>query len=128
MPTWGEIKEYARSKYKLAKDEEHWFSMVWAYDGDRTQLILVKHFNAFDMDWIEFRSAVCQESEMSHKVALKKNNEFAVGGLALDGDTYVMIYSTPLNTLDIEEFELPLSVIARTADSLEAQFSAGDKF
>lgn len=127
MPTWGEIQEYVRGKYKLAEDEENWFSLVWAYDDKRTQKIWVRRFNAFNMDWVEFRSLVCKESEMAHRVALKKNAGFAVGGLALDDDgDYVFLYSAPLPTMDPEEFELPLHVVASTADGLEEEFSAGD--
>ena len=128
MPTWGEIQEYARSKYKLAKDEEHWLSLVFAYDNERRQLVRVKHFKAFDHDWIEFASACCKNDEMSPAVALKKNNDYAVGGIALDGDVYVFKYTIPLTNLDIDEFELPLHVVASTADQIESQFAAQDKF
>ena len=128
MPTWGEIQEYARSKYKLAKDEEHWLSLVFAYDNERRQLVRVKHFKAFDQDWIEFASACCKNDEMSPAVALKKNNDYAVGGIALDGDVYVFKYTIPLTNLDIDEFELPLHVVASTADQIESQFAAQDKF
>ena len=128
MPTWGEIQEYARSKYKLAKDEEHWFSLVFAYDSDRRQLVRCKHFKAFDQDWIEFASACCKHDEMSPAVALKKNNDYAVGGIALDGDVYIFKYTIPLTNLDIDEFELPLHVVASTADQIEGQFAAQDKF
>ena len=128
MPTWGEIQEYARSKYKLAKDEEHWLSLVFAYDNERRQLVRVKHFKAFDQDWIEFASACCKNDEMSPAVALKKNNDYAVGGIALDGDVYIFKYTIPLTNLDIDEFELPLHVVASTADQIESQFAAQDKF
>jgi hypothetical protein len=128
MPTWGEIQEYARSKYKLAKDEKDWFSLVFAYENERRQLVVVKHFTAFDQDWVEFASACCKQDEMSPVVALKKNQDFAVGAIALDGDVYVFKYSVPLTNLDIDEFELPLHVVASTADHLETNFSAQDKF
>jgi hypothetical protein len=127
MPTWGEIQEHARSKYKLDDDEDDWFSLVFAYDNGRTQKVWVRRFTSFDMEWAEFRSAVCKESEMSHRVALKKNLSFSVGALALDEDgDYVFLYSAPLPTMDPEEFELPLHVVAHTADRLESEFSAGD--
>jgi hypothetical protein len=127
MPTWGEIKEYARSKYKLAKDEEGFFSLVFEYQSKRRQLIYVRHFKAFDQDWVEFASACCHESEMAPKVALKKNANFAVGAIALDGDHYVFKYTVPLTNLDIDEFELPLHVVASTADEIEATFAASDE-
>ena len=58
MPTWGEIQTYARSKYTLQTDHEEHFSLVFGFDNDRTQLINVRHFNAFEKDWIEFRSCI----------------------------------------------------------------------
>jgi len=127
MPTWGEIQEYARSKYKLDDDEEDWFSLVWGYESGRTQKIRIAKFDAFDKPWLEFRSVVCKESDMAHRVALKKNAGFAVGGLAIDDDgDYVFLYSAPLDTMDPEEFELPLHVVANTADKLEEEFSSED--
>ncbi len=127
MPTWGEIQEYARSKYKLEQDDENWFTLIFAYDNGRSQRIRIARFESFDMEWVEFRSVICKESEMAHRVALKKNDNFSVGAIALDDDNdYVFIYSAPLPTMDPDEFELPLHVIASTADRLESEHSAGD--
>jgi len=127
MPTWGEIQEYARNKWKLADDEAESFSLIWAYESGRSQKIWCRRFNAFDQDWVEFRSVICKETEMAHRVALKKNNNFCVGSIALDEDgDYVFLYSAPLATMDPEEFELPLHVVASTADDLEEEYSAGD--
>ena len=129
MPTWGEIQEYVRGKYKLDKDEPGWFSLVWAYDNNRRQKIIVTKFEAFNQEWASFTSAVCKQEQMSHTVALKKNYNFAVGGLALDDQGYIIFtYSAPLATMDPDEFELPLHVVASTADKLEAEFAAGDQF
>jgi len=127
MPSWGEIQEYARSKYKLDDDEQDWFSLIFGYDSGRSQKIWIRRFNAFNQDWVEFRSVICKENEMAHRVALKKNEKFCVGAIALDDDgDYVFIYSAPLPTMDPEEFELPLHVVASTADDLEEEYSAGD--
>lgn len=127
MPTWGEIQEYARSKYKLDEDEDQWFSLIFAYDGGRTQKIWVRRFASFDMEWAEFRSVVCRESEMAHRVALERNLGFSVGALALNEDgEYVFLYSAPLPTMDPDEFDLPLHVVAHTADRLESELSASD--
>jgi len=129
MPTWGEIQEHVRGKYKLDKDEKDWFSLVWAYDNKRRQKIIVTRFTAFNQEWIQFTSAICKENEMAHRVALKKTYNFAVGAIALDNDgIYVFLYSAPLATMDPEEFELPLHVVASTADGLEKEFSASDNF
>src|SRR5690349_13769555 len=127
MPTWGEIQEYARGKYKLDEDGEGFFSLVFGYDSGRSQKIFVRRFTAFDKEWLEFRSVVCKESELAHRLALKKNLQFAVGALALDDDNdYVFLYSAVLDTMDPDEFELPLHVVAAMADKLESEHSAGD--
>jgi hypothetical protein len=127
MPTWGEIKEYARSKYTLNHDDEGAFSLVFEEEDGRTQQISVHHFTAFEKDWIEFRSYVCKEADMNLRVALRKNAEFAVGALALDDEgDYYLTYSVPLDSMDPEEFELPLNVIATTADRIEKEHSASD--
>lgn len=128
MPTWDEIRQYARSKYNLQNDDEDSFSIVFRFrDDDRTQLVSVSTFTAFDKAWLAYRSTVCKESEMAYKVALRKNDDFAVGALCIDheGD-YIFQYSAPLDTMDPEEFELPLQVVASAADRLERDYSGDD--
>jgi len=129
MPTWHELREHARTKYDLSKDEETWFALVWSFDSDRTQQIVVSNYQCFDQDWIEFRSYVCKEAEMTPRVALRKNAELGLGALALDVDgDYVLIHKAALASLDPDEFALPLQVLARTADELETQHAARDDF
>jgi hypothetical protein len=127
MPTWGEIREFARSKYTLQNDEDQWFSIVFGLPTGRSQLVVVRRFEAFNKEWAEFRSVVCKEAEMAHKIALKKNSKLAVGALALDDDgDYFLTYSAALDTMDPDEFELPLLVVTATADQLESEYSAGN--
>lgn len=125
MPTWNELKEYTRSKYKLSNDEEEWFGIVFAEKENRSQKIIVRKFTAFNKEWIEFRTPICKQDEMSPVVALRKNAELAVGSLALVNDTYYLLHNAPLDSLDPDEFELPLNFLAIKADELEKQYSAG---
>jgi hypothetical protein len=128
MPSWGEIKEYARSKYTLQDDDEDAFSLVFDEGEGRSQMISVHHFTAFEKDWIEFRSYVCKEADLNLRVALRKNADFAVGALALDDEgDYYLTYAAPLDTMDPDEFELPLNVIASTADEIEKEHAASDE-
>jgi hypothetical protein len=129
MPTWDELRAFAQSKFNLDDDNDDAFSLVWEFDGGRTQKIGVSRFSAFDKDWIELRSYVCKEAEMQPKVALRKNDDLAIGALALDEDgDYCVLYSVPLDTMDLEEFVLPLSVLAQIADDLEENYSGADAF
>jgi hypothetical protein len=127
MPTWNELKDYARSHYKLSFDDEDALGLVFGFNDGRSQLIVVRRFNAFDKDWIEFRSRIAKGDKVPHKVALLKNNGFACGHIALadNGDSY-FLYNAPLPSMDPEEFELPLHVIAHTADDLEKDYSGDD--
>ncbi len=128
MPSWVEIKEYARSKYTLENDDEDGFSLIFDEGEGRSQRVIVTRFTAFERDWIEFRSYVCKEADLNLRVALRKNADFAVGALALDdeGDFY-LTYSAPLDTMDPDEFELPLNVLASTADEIEKEHAGDDE-
>ena len=56
------------------------------------------------------------------------DHEVVDGGLALDKDVYVFRYSCQMATMDMDEFEVPLHVVASTADRLEQEFSTEDTF
>jgi hypothetical protein len=129
VPTWYELREHARTQYKLDDLEDEWFSLIWSYDSERTQRILISRYESFGKEWIEFRSFVCKEEELSPRVALRKNDECTLGALALDGDgDYALIHHALLATLDPDEFALPLRMIASLADDLEHQLTARDDF
>jgi hypothetical protein len=129
MPTWRELKDYARSKYALDDDAEDDFSLIFEFETGRTQKIGVTRFSAFGKDWIELRSYVCKGAQLDSKVALRKNEEMAIGALALDeeGD-YCLLYSLALATLQPDEFEVPLHALAHVADELEAHYAKSDDF
>ena len=128
MLTWDELKAYARSRYTLADDEEDLFSIVWEYENGRKQEIKVSRFQLLDRDFIEFNSAVCSLESLDPVDALQRNVDFGLGMLALRGETYVVRHTALLATLDLEEFELPLRLIASSADILEAELTGEDDF
>lgn len=126
MADWAGLQEWARENYTLENDEDDWFALTFTYDDGRSQKVVVSSFSRNDEEWIEIRSPVCEEAEMAPKVALKKNAEFAIGGLGLKDGRYYLFYSVPLEGMDEAEFVVPLSAIAATADQLEENHSAGD--
>ena len=128
MPTWPEVQEYARSKYKLAEDKDNSFKLVFEYQNKRLQAVIISKFEALNREWCDFASACCKLNQMNPEVALRKNFQFAVGALCLDRDIYIVRYSVQMATMDMEEFELPLHVVASTADKLEQVFAASDQF
>ncbi|MFI5843285.1 hypothetical protein ACIA8K_26595 [Catenuloplanes sp. NPDC051500] len=129
MPTWHELREHARTAYRLTKEDDHGFALIWQYESGRSQQISVRHFSYCEQDWVEFRSYVCKADEMSPRAALRKNEDFTIGALATDADgDYFLIHQAPLSTLDPDEFALPLRALATTADTLEKQHSERDDF
>jgi hypothetical protein len=128
MPTWGEIQEYARSKYKLSRDDDDRFALIFAYQDGRSQQIFVRRFEAFDQECLEFRTPVCKEDEMKPMVALKKNAKFFMGALCVEAGHYFMIHNATLRNLDMDEFERPLHFLAGIADDLEEQYAGGDDY
>lgn len=128
MPSWGEIQEYARSKYKLSRDEDDHFALIFSFPDGRSQQIFVKRFDAFEQECIEFRTPVCKQEDMDATLALTKNAEFAIGALVLEQGLYFLMHNAMLRNLDMDDFELPLHVLASCADDLEQEHAAGDEF
>lgn len=125
MPTWPEVQQYARNKYRLAKDEADKFAIIFSMEGGRTQQIWVRTFNAYNQAFIEYKSYFCKEGEIQPIVALRKNAEMATGFIALLGEHYAVLWNVALAQMDAEEFDLPLQAIAWQAEQLEKTYSSG---
>ena len=130
MPTWTEVQKYAREKYALTADTENSFRLTFEYQNDRLQAVVVSRFEAMGREWVDFASACAKREDLAPADALRRNYGFAVGALCLDPDedVYVVRYSVQLDTMDLDEFELPLHVVARTADKLEQEITGKDVF
>jgi len=50
MPTFDEVREYAKSRYELSTDEEGRFSLVFEYETGRMQKVVVSRFEAMDRE------------------------------------------------------------------------------
>jgi hypothetical protein len=125
MPTWPEVQNYVRTKYKLFKDEPERFAVMFKESETRSQIIWVRPFKAYNQDFIEFKSYFCKETEMAPLVGMRKNAEVTIGFIALVGEHYALIWNVPMKSMDVEEFDLPLNVVASRADELERLYSAG---
>ncbi|MEZ4449351.1 MAG: hypothetical protein R3B09_07725 [Nannocystaceae bacterium] len=128
MPTWLEVQEYARTRYRLAEDFEAGFKVIWRYDNDRSQQIVVSRARALGREWCRFASPACRSGQLPAEVALRRSAAFPVGSLILDGDIYVVVHSLLLVTMHFEEFDLLLNLVASTADQIEAEFAGVDQF
>lgn len=128
MSNWAGLQAWARENYTLDNDEDEWFGLTVSYDSDgRSQKVIVSRFEYLEQDWAQIRSAICEENEMSPKLALKKNAELgAIGGIGLLDGRYYLFQSVPLDDLSEDEFTVPLNAVAAVADTLEGSHSGGD--
>ena len=128
MSTWAELKAHVRARYALNNDDDEGFSIEFTFDHGRSQLVGVHKFLTFDQTFLEFRTYVCKEDEMSPRVALQMNDDFPLGGLALDQDgDYCFLYSAAIAAMTLHDFDLLLRVIARSADKLESSYAGTDE-
>ena len=124
MPTWTDIKDHARSSYKLAEEHEHSFKVVFEYPGGRLQAVIVAHYAAMGFDWVDLSSACCRYDRLDPRAALKQSFGLAVGSLCLDGEVYVVRHTVHVEHLALTDLELLMHAVARAADQIEQSLPA----
>jgi hypothetical protein len=119
VQTWTDIKDHARSSYKLAEEHEHSLKVVFQYPGGRLQAVIVSHYRALGRSWVDFSSACCRADRMDAQAALQQSFNLAVGSLCLDGDVYVVRHTVIVDHLQLEDLDLFMHAVARAADQIE---------
>jgi len=128
VATWQDVQNLLKNRYVLAEDRQNLMALDFECDGGRVQRILVSPFTALGKSWILFRSRVCERSRLDPAEALRRNSGFAVGFLALADDFYEIVYTTLLETLDVDELAIPLRALSDTADALERELTGTDRW
>jgi hypothetical protein len=128
MTTWDDVLAHLRSTYRLTVDEPGKVVLDFECDEERAQRIVVSTFEAMGKGWVLFRSRVCELSRLDPVEALRRNSTFAVGFLAISDEHYEICYTSQLDTLDIDELELPLHALTDTADTLERELTGTDRW
>lgn len=126
--TWDEIRTHMRANYRLHDDHPDMMSMVWQYDDNRKQRIVVRRFHAADREMLEFKSPFARKGQVEPEVLLHDNSRLPLATLALSGDVYLVIYNVLLEHLVIEDFDFLLARIAAVADTLEERYVRADQF
>ncbi len=119
MSTWIELKNYARSSYKLAEERDHSFKVVFKYTGGRLQAVIASHYEAMGRIWVDFSSACCRVDRMDPREALEQSFNLAVGALCLDGDVYVVRHTVLLDELTADDLQVHMHAVTRAADQIE---------
>jgi len=124
VPTWTDIKDHARSSYKLAEEHQHGFKVVFEYPGGRLQAVIAAHYEAMGRTWVDFSSACCRVDRLEPRAALRQSFNLAVGSLCLDGEVYVVRHTVNADHVQLGDLELLLHSVARAADQIEASLPA----
>ena len=119
MPSWTDIKDHARSAYKLAEEYEHSFKVVFEYPGGRLQAVIAAYYEAMGRGWVDFSSACCRAERIDPRAALEQSFNLAVGSLCLDGEVFVVRHTTNSDHLQLEDLDLLMHAVARAADQIE---------
>jgi hypothetical protein len=128
MATWKELREFATARYAV-DEEEGSMTLTVGFSSGRSQKISIRPFEALGATLIEFRAAVCRLHELAPDEALRINTTLPIGSFALIGDIYVLVHRFPIENLNANEFDLPLTALIRMADEFESKYSHGkDEF
>ena len=119
VPSWTDIKEHARSAYKLAEEGEHSFKVVFEYPGGRLQAVIAAYYEAMGRGWVDFSSACCRAERLDPRAALEHSFNLAVGSLCLDGEVFVVRHTTNSDHLELRDLDLFMHAVARAADQIE---------
>ena len=119
VPTWTDIKDHARSSYKLAEEHDHSFKVVFEYPGGRLQAVITAHYEAMGRAWVDFSSACCRVDRLDPRDALQQSFNLAVGSLCLDGEVYVVRHMVSSDHLELGDLGLLMHAVARAADQIE---------
>ena len=128
MPNWTELQEYTRSKYTLEDDKPSMMSMTWVYEDGRKQKVVIRKYEAFGREMVEFKSPFARVGEVEPLSLLRKNSELPLATIALSGDVYLAVYNAFLEHLHFDDFDLVLTRVAAVADKLEETYLHSDSF
>jgi len=127
MPTWNEVKDYARSNYTLSREYEMSFSLVYEYSDGRSQLIICECGDLEAEDtWLRFRSPVCPFDALDPIEALKMGHDALVGAFTLHEDHYHLVHKSPLSHLDPEELDKIMGELAMAAEQFGETYDPED--
>lgn len=128
MPSWTQLQEYTRHKYTLEDDKPSMMSMVWVYEDGRKQKIVIRKFEAFGREMIEFKSPFARIDDVDAQPLLRKNSELPLATIALSGDVFLVVYNMLLEHLHFDDYDLVVSRVAAVADTLEEAYVVRDTF
>ena len=126
MADWQEFKAWVASKYVLLNSGDNFFVLEFSTGAGRKQIVTVQIAEGTQFGvWAILESAIGKTSDINLKQVTDLASRFAFGGITTDGDLISLRHSVPLASLDPNEFDVPVRIIAQIADDLERGLHAG---
>ncbi len=122
MSTWSEVQAEARRQYQLDADEAHEFALTVPRGrggAQRAQRVMVRHYEAFDRDMVEFRSAFGEAGQHDPEALLVENLTLPVGAIARHGRFLVVVHRACLEHTTVDGALFLLTRVSQLADVLE---------
>jgi hypothetical protein len=128
MASWDQLRSYIHDNYKVMQDTGTHVQLGFDLGNGRTQIVYVVHRTtmAGRESWIHVESPFGKADRLDIGDALREVEGMLCGGISLVGDFLTLRHAVPLENLDVNEFERPLTLITGAADTLESKLSVGD--
>jgi hypothetical protein len=130
MATWADVVEYVHSRYNVADERPNMIKLVFEVGGLRTQVVFIWRLALMDgvEEWVQIESPFGVLGQVDLAAALQQVSETVCGGIALYNNTVTFRHAVPLENMNINEFERPLTLVTSTADNFERALTGGDAF
>jgi hypothetical protein len=128
---WFEVKNYLKSKYKVANEDENMLAFGFSFgEGkqERSQIVLVRYAESGDdIPWVVIISRIGEIIPRRVDTALEYIAEHICGGMIKIGDGHFIRHALLLNDINAERLDAMIRAVVSLADEVEKNFVGGDE-
>jgi hypothetical protein len=128
MATWLEVESYLSSNYVVEKLDTSLIKLTFEVGDGRSQVVFVQGVLLDDdaASYVSFASPFARVGQISAEQLVNCMADNPIVGMSVFGGLYVMKNVAPLQNLDANEIEWPLTFVTGLADGLERSLGLGD--
>jgi hypothetical protein len=128
MATWTALKAYIKDNYDVDADNGDSVKLTLRTKQGRSQTVYVSHtLSSSEIEFATIASPVGAVGSVDVTELLHLLDQHLVGGAAIIESNVVVRHAVPLAQLQPDEFQVPLHMIARTADAMEKELLGTDE-
>ncbi len=126
MASWDELKAFVHREWNATELDENNLQLVFELPSLRSQAVVVEHASNEEADWVKFKSAIGQLSEIDLWTAAEALGRKVVGGIIVEEGYVVVVSAMPLANVDRTDIVETMFRVTSIADELENQFLGTD--